>query len=112
MTTPNIFDVLDLDHDEWMIVGLAIGGGEHGLDPRVMAVHRDQIGSSTSWVAVDIAANNNGEIPVNEFLVHDVDPYEVLKAIVHMFDLRLRVSSFNQFPIRVVEQGDIREQPS
>jgi hypothetical protein len=42
--------------------------------------------------------------------VHDVDPYEVLKGITHMFDLRLRLSSFNQFPIRVVDRGDIPPQ--
>ena len=62
------------------------------------------------WVAVDIAANNNGEIPVKEFLVHDVDPYDVLKAITHVLDLRLRLSSSNAFPIRVVERGDIPPQ--
>ena len=78
MTTPSIHDVIDLDHDEWMIVGLDIGGGEHDHDIRVMAVRKDP-NLQGPWVAVDIAANNNGEIPVKEFLVHDADPYDVLK---------------------------------
>ena len=109
MTTPTIHDLVDLDYEEWLIVGIDIGGGETNHDIKVLAVRQDP-NFSGSWVAPEIAANNNGEIPVTEFLLHDVDPYAFLKSITHMFEMRLKVQSFEQFPIRVVEQSDIPEQ--
>ena len=41
MTTPTIQDIVDLDHDEWLIVGIDIGGGESGHNVKVLAVRQD-----------------------------------------------------------------------
>jgi hypothetical protein len=34
------------------------------------------------------AQNNGGEIPATSFHMHDLDPYEFLMAITHVFELR------------------------
>lgn len=109
LTEPTIRDAIDLDQDEWVIIGLDIGGGEHSHSLRVVAVHRDLIDDGgTSWAAV--AAANNGEIPATEFLIHDVDPYDVLKAITHVFEMRLRVAGIRDYRIRIMSQSDVPEQ--
>lgn len=98
-----------LDPDEWTIVGLDIGGGEHGHELRVVAVHRDLIPEGGD-VFPKVADANNGQIPATEFLIHDVDPYEFLRSIAHMFELRMRVQGTRDLPIRIVAQADVPEQ--
>lgn len=102
-------DIIGLDPDEWMIVGIDIGGGETRHELRVVAVNRADIPEGGD-VHPRIAAANGGEIPVTEFLVHNVDPYEVLRKITHMFELRLRTRGTRDFPLRVVRLADVPEQ--
>lgn len=52
-----------------------------------------------------IAAANGGEIPATQFLIHDVEPYRVLQAVTHMFELRLRVRGARDLPIRIMALG-------
>ncbi|MEW1955138.1 hypothetical protein [Terrabacter sp. NPDC080008] len=105
MTGKQLEEIIGLD-DGWLVVGLDMGGGETRHDLRVLAVRPDQVPEGGGVLPV-IAAQNGGEIPVTEFLVHNVDPYAVLRAITHMFELRLRISSTERLPIRIVEQGDL-----
>ena len=90
---------------DWKIVGMDLGGGEcdHGL--RVMAVHRSDIpaGDSALDQLVDI---NGGSIPVTEFLIHDVNPYDFLLSITKIFGLHLRINQFATLPLRVVMHAD------
>ena len=109
ITAPGIGEAVGLDRDEWMVIGLDIGGGERKHELKVVAVHRSQVPDGGD-VLPRIAEANDGEIPVTEFLVHDVDPYQVLQAITHMFELRLRVGGARDLPIRVIAQSDIPEQ--
>jgi hypothetical protein len=107
MTGRQIEEIVGLDADEWSVVGLDIGGGEHAHSLRVVAV---RMGDHEHLSR--LAEANGGRLPVTEFLVHDVDPYAVLKEITHMFELRLRVRASANFEIHVVDQGDVPEQPA
>jgi hypothetical protein len=109
MTSAGIEEVVGLDRDEWMVIGIDIGGGELDHDLRVVAVHREIVPDG-GGVLPRIADANGGEIPVTEFLIHDVDPYAVLRAITHVFELRLRLRGADGLPIRVVGQSDVPEQ--
>ncbi|WP_243226698.1 hypothetical protein [Microbacterium sp. CIAB417] len=109
LTGPGIEETVGLNRDEWMVIGIDIGGGELEHDLRVIAVHRDRIPDG-GGVLPRIAEANEGEIPATEFLIHDVDPYAVLQAITHVFELRMRLSGASGLPIRVIEQSDVPEQ--
>jgi len=100
-------DLIGLDHDEWMIVGIDIGGGEieNGRhDLHVVAVRRDDLPESS------VDGDYSEEIPVTDFLVHNVEPYEILRTITHQFELRLRHRGWGEHPLRVVALGDVPEQ--
>lgn len=112
MTAPGLGEVIGLDSDKWMVVAFDIGGGEreqgrHTLN--VYAVDRKLV-KTDSDVLVQVAADHADELPVTQFLVHDVDPYEILRAITHQFELQLRTRGSRDFPIRVVALGDVPEQ--
>jgi hypothetical protein len=109
MTAPSLGEVVGLDREEWLLVGFDIGGGEHLHHLRVVAVRRNGIPAGSD-VLPRIAAANDGEIPATEFWVHNVDPYEVLRAITHQFELRMRISTAREFPIRIVAQRDLPDQ--
>lgn len=108
LTAAGIEEVVGLNRDEWMVIGLELGGGEGSHDLHVIAVHRSVIPDG-GGVLPRIAAANGGVIPATDFLVHDVDPYLVLKAITHMFELRLRLSGSVGIPIRVDALADVPE---
>lgn len=109
LTGAGVEEVVGLDRDEWMAIGLDIGGGEHGHELRVIAVHRSDIPEGGD-VFPRIAAANGGHIPATEFLIHDVNPYEVLQKITHVFEMRIRTRGSRDLPIRVLRQSDVPEQ--
>lgn len=111
MTAPGLEDLVGLDDAKWMIIGFEISGGERkpGHRLRVYAVDRDLI-RTASDVVPQVAAENGGELPVTQFLVHDVDPDEVLAAMTHQLSLHLRVRGARDLPIRIVALGDVPEQ--
>ncbi|MEV0287961.1 hypothetical protein AB0H36_27925 [Kribbella sp. NPDC050820] len=43
-------------------------------------------------------------------MIHDVDPYDVLRRITHYFELRLRHRGTDDLPIRIVALADVPEQ--
>lgn len=110
-TSPGLEAAVGLDPDEWLVCGIDIGGGESSHDLRVVAVHRDNVPEGGD-VFPRIAETNGGEIPVTEFLIHDVDPYEVLRSVTHVFEMRLRSRGTRDLPIRVMTQSDVPEQQS
>jgi hypothetical protein len=89
---------------------LDMGGGEISHDLQVVAVHKDALPAGGD-VLPSMAENTGGEIHATSFLIHDVDPYEVLRAITHQFELRLRVRGTLDYPIRIMSQADVPEQP-
>lgn len=109
ITAPSIGSVVGLDPGEWLVIGFEIGGGEHAHRLKVVAVRRSDVPEGGD-ILPSIAEANGGEIPATEFLVHDVDPYAVLKAITHQFKLRMRARGTGDLPIRIVALGDVPEQ--
>lgn len=100
--TETIDQRLGLDPDKEHVVGLDIGGGERVHNIRVVVAQ---------WEAIEALKNGEtDELPVTEYLVHDVDPYEFLKSITHRFELRMRKRVAQGKTIRVTELGDIPEQ--
>ena len=108
-TAAGIEELIGLDPDAWFVIGLDIGGGEHNHELRVVAVAREHIPDGGD-VLPRIADSNAGSIPVTEFLVHHLDPYELLRKITHMFELRMRVRGARDLPIRVTNVGDLSPQ--
>jgi len=78
-------------------------------DAPEFAVPEDSLPEGGGGLA-EYASRNGGEIPATDFLVHDFNPYELVKAITHMFELRLRVHSIEDIPVRIVSLADIRKQ--
>lgn len=109
MTAEGLAGLVGLDRDEWMPIGFDIGGGERHHSLRIVAVARKDFAEGGD-VLPKIAAANGGEIPVTEFLIHDVDPYEVLRKLSHVFELKMRVRGARDIPIRVTALGDVPEQ--
>lgn len=111
---PSLGELVGLDESTWFIIGIDIGGGEHGHDLHVIAVPVENKWRGEGDIFPKIAAENGGEVHATDFLIHDVDPYAILRSISHMFDLRLRVARFvddGGIPIRIVAHGDVPEQP-
>ncbi|WP_371031322.1 hypothetical protein [Pseudoclavibacter sp. JSM 162008] len=105
MTGPSLYELVSIDQEAWFIVGIELGGGELSHDLHVFAVDRESVPEGGD-VLPKIAAANGGEIPVTDFLIHNVDPYQILKAITHSLDIRLRLARSVDFPIRVQALSD------
>lgn len=103
-TAPGVAAAVGLDPERWLVVGIDIGGGEHAHHLHVVAVDQTELRSGEGLS--ELAAANGGQLPVTDFLIHDADPYAVLKAITHMFQLRLRVRGLAAVPIQVVALAD------
>ena len=108
MTARGIEEVVGLDPDRWTVVGIDIGGGERSHDLHVIAVDH-AIFPEGKDVFPRIAAANGGVIPATDFLVHDVDPYQVLQAITHVFELRLRMRGTRDLPVQITALADAPE---
>jgi hypothetical protein len=88
-----------LDADEWQVVGFSISGGERRFDLRIAAAPRDV------WENYD--RDDGGEIEVTEFLVHDVDPLEILSQMTHMFELKMLIRGLSGDQVRVKAVSDL-----
>ena len=97
MTTPweGLAQTVGLDRDQWQVIGFDIGGGESDYTLRVVATPRDV------WQKAD------AEVEATEFLVHDVDPLEILKQMTHVFELRMRVGGLGNRPVRIRSRSDL-----
>lgn len=60
---------------------------------RIVAAPRDV------WDNYD--RDHGGEIEVTEFLVHDVDPLEILSQMTHMFELKMLIRGLSGDQVRV-----------
>lgn len=109
ITGRSINEIIGLS-DDWLVIGLDMGGGEHSHELQVVAVPKDAMPSGGD-VLPGMAGNSGGEIQATMFRVHDVDPYDVLRQITHVFEMRLRVRGARDFPIRIMAHGDVPEQP-
>ena len=88
-----------LDADEWQVVGFSVSGGERHFDLRIAAAPRD--------VWENFNRDDGGEIEVTEFLVHDVDPLEILSQMTHMFELKMLIRGLSGDQVRVRALSDL-----
>lgn len=109
MTGTSGFAVAGIDPDRWLVIGLDIGGGEDDHELRVVAIDQGIVPEGQGDV-LNYLNEKHGHIPVTEILLHDVDPYEVLKSITHSFELRLRSRNAVGKTIKVTALGDIPQQ--
>jgi len=104
-TSGRIEEVVGLDPDEWWVIGLEIRDSESSDYLKVVAVRRNQIPEGSDPLP-RLADENEGELPVTEFLVHGVDPFQVLREATHVFKLRMRNRGARDLPIRVLKESD------
>jgi hypothetical protein len=105
-TGTNGLTLAGIDHEKWLVVGINIGGGEGAHELRVVAVDKEPIPVDVENI-FDFLLQKHGHIPVTELLLHDVDPYEVLKSLTHVFELRLRSRNTVGQTLLVTGRGDI-----
>ncbi|MGN9808132.1 hypothetical protein ACTMSW_02075 [Micromonospora sp. BQ11] len=101
MTVPweGLARTVGLDGDQWQVVGFSIGGGEHGYDLRVVATPVD--------VWEKVKSDDDAEIEVTEFLVHNVDPLAILQQMTHVFELKMRLRGLDGRQVRVRALSDL-----
>lgn len=98
-----IYELTGVDSDEFLIIGLDIGGGESGMhDPHVIAVRKAELGNNHISDLSEIRAVN--------IKVHGVDPFELLRQITHLLDMRFRIRSVKDSNITITELLDSPEQ--
>ncbi|CAM5737143.1 hypothetical protein MAUB1S_01796 [Mycolicibacterium aubagnense] len=100
MTGPtDIYDYTGIDREEWQIIGLDFGGGETGMhDPHVIAVRTSEL-----------AGRHVAEMPtINaaDIQVHGLDPFELLKKMAHLLDMRFRTRATEGATITITELLD------
>lgn len=99
--TETIDQRLGLSENEH-VVGLDIGGGENHQSLHVIVAQ---------WEAIKaLKDGETDELEVTDYLVHDVDPFEFLRSITHMFELRMSIRIAQGKTIRVTKRSDIPEQ--
>lgn len=103
------FAMAGIDPEKWLVVGLDIGGGEGGQTANVVAIDMETVPDDLDNV-FDYLLEKHGHVPVTDILLHDVDPYELLKSITHGFELRLRSRNLVGKTLMVTALGDIPEQ--
>ncbi|RJN32906.1 hypothetical protein [Nesterenkonia natronophila] len=105
-TTDTLEEVVGLDPDKWIIVGFDIGGFERPESRKmhVVAATREHFSEVRE---LDDAL----ELQVTDFLIHNVDPFEILQKITHVFEMRMRIRHLPAERIRVVNLKDVPEQP-
>lgn len=109
ITMPDkMFGMLNIDRNDWFLVGLDWDGTEHSQSLRVYLVDRHLVDVQSDYFTH--VKKKFGFIPVTEFLVHDVDPADYIRAITHGFQLQLRTRGVGQDDVRITRRGDIPEQ--
>lgn len=101
------FSQAGIDENKWRVVGFDLGGGEQSHDAVVIAIDEDLISEAGG---LEQLKEQRGYIPVTELHLHEVEAYELLKSITHVFDLRMLRRHMNHRDIRVVSAEDIPPQ--
>lgn len=101
LMSSDLYGLTGIDRDQWAIIGLDFGGGESGMQmPHVIAVRKSELDggphiSERSYIqAVDIQIHNG------------VDPFDLLRQIINIMEMRLRVRSVVDATITITELLD------
>jgi hypothetical protein len=98
--TEDVYSLTGIDHDEWQIIGLDFGAGESGThNVHVIAVPRSEWGGSPPS---DLA-----EVKAVDIQIHNgVDPFELLRKMTHLLDVRFRIRAVKDSTITITELLD------
>lgn len=97
----DVYSLSGIDSEEWTIIGLDWGAGEHEYgwhDLHVIAVPKGKDYSGP-------------EVEATDFLIHNVNPIEFLAKITHVADFRVRSRVAVNSRITITELRDVPEQP-
>jgi hypothetical protein len=94
-----IYELAGIDSEEFQIIGLDFGGGESGMhDPHVIAVRKSELGERHISDVSDVRAV--------DIQIHDVDPFDLLRQMIHLLDMRFRIRSVKDATITITEVLD------
>lgn len=100
MTGPvGVYELTGIDEDEFQIIGLDFGGGESGMHPlHVIAVRKSELG--------DRHVSDVPDIRAVDIQVHGVDPFDLLRQMTHLLDMRFRTRATKDATITITERLD------
>ncbi|MPV50132.1 hypothetical protein GCG21_08960 [Pseudactinotalea sp. HY160] len=94
----DMYSLAGIDRDEWTIIGLEFGGGESGWH-------------ELHLIAVPHGTNLDADhIEATDLLIHDVNPVDFLRQVLHSADFRFRSQGMAGKTITVTALGDVPEQ--
>jgi hypothetical protein len=98
--TVDVYSLTGIDPEEWLIIGLDFGGGDTGWhNPHVIAVRKSELGERHISEVSDVRAA--------DIKIHSVDdPFELLRQITHLLDMRFRINSTKNATITITELLD------
>ncbi|HTY34639.1 hypothetical protein [Mycobacterium sp.] len=98
--TVDVYSLTGIDHDEWQIVGFEFGASETGMhNLHVIAVPRSEWGQSPPSDLSDLRA-------VNIQIHNGIDPFDLLRQITHLLDMRFRIRAVKDATITITELLD------
>lgn len=101
--TRDLYDLTGIDPEEWLIIGLDLGGGKSFMDTHVIAVRRAELG--------DQHLSERSHVDAVDIRVHDVDPFDLLREMTNMLDIRMRVRAVKNATIMITDLADQPPQP-
>jgi hypothetical protein len=98
--TEDVYSLTGIDPEKWAIIGLDFGGGESGMhQPHVIAVRKSELG--------DQHPSAMSEIKAVDIQIHNgIDPFDLLRQITHVLDMRFRIRSVVDATITITELLD------
>ncbi len=94
----SMYEVTGIDPEDWQIIGLELGGTASSEDTHVIAVRKSDLG--------DGHISDVSDIKAAKILVHDVDPFDLLREIKNQLDIRLRSSATKDATVTITELLD------
>ncbi|MEJ9077405.1 hypothetical protein WKY82_03185 [Gordonia malaquae] len=96
----DLHELVGLDQESWVILGLEIGGGERdGFDH--LAVLAAPAGTDFTGPRLE----------ATKFYVTHIKPVDALANLMYSFDLRLRAKGFDGFEIKVADSASLPGDP-
>jgi hypothetical protein len=98
----DLYGLTGIDADKWAIIGLDFGGGESGMHmPHVIAVLRSELGHDDEHIS------KMSEIKAVDIQIHNgVDPFDLLREMINLMEMRFRVRSVVDATITITELLD------
>lgn len=97
--TVDVYTLTGIDPDEWLIVGLDFGGGESGMrNPHVIAMRKSELAGRHIADVSDVRAV--------DIEIHGVRPFELLRQMMHVLDVRFRIRALKDATITITELLD------